>query len=207
MLLSDSGKIYVGRAEETEAHVAEALRLSPRDTMAYTWMTIASLAKLHLGSWEQAVAWCRRAIEANRNNPQTYFNLAAAPAQLGRLDEARSAVKAGLGLTPIYSVSHARAARRAVSDDPNVSGRPLELHSRRHAQSRGPRSNDTAAPLLPRCDFLPSGRRLVGYSRLMGEDEAGTARAVREHREAARPILPSPTTAAVSSRQLAMVCW
>ena len=30
---------------------------------------------------------------------------------------------------------------------------------------------------------------VVGYSRLMGEDEAGTARAVREHREAARPII------------------
>src|SRR5271163_1298380 len=29
----------------------------------------------------------------------------------------------------------------------------------------------------------------VGYSRLMGEDEAGTARAVREHRQAARPIV------------------
>ena len=30
---------------------------------------------------------------------------------------------------------------------------------------------------------------VVGYSRLMGEDEAGTAQAVREHREAARPIV------------------
>jgi class 3 adenylate cyclase len=30
---------------------------------------------------------------------------------------------------------------------------------------------------------------VVGYSRLMGEDESGTARAVREHREAARPIV------------------
>jgi adenylate cyclase len=30
---------------------------------------------------------------------------------------------------------------------------------------------------------------VAGYSRLMGEDEAGTARAVREHREAARPIV------------------
>ncbi len=29
---------------------------------------------------------------------------------------------------------------------------------------------------------------VVGYSRLMGEDESGTARAVREHREAAHPI-------------------
>jgi TolB-like protein len=30
---------------------------------------------------------------------------------------------------------------------------------------------------------------VVGYSRLMGEDEVGTARAVGEHREAARPIV------------------
>jgi len=30
---------------------------------------------------------------------------------------------------------------------------------------------------------------VAGYSRLMGEDETGTARAVREHREAARPIV------------------
>jgi TolB-like protein/class 3 adenylate cyclase len=30
---------------------------------------------------------------------------------------------------------------------------------------------------------------VVGYSRLMGEDEAGTAHSVREHRDAARPIV------------------
>ncbi len=30
---------------------------------------------------------------------------------------------------------------------------------------------------------------VVGYSRLMGEDEAGTANAVREHREAATPLV------------------
>src|SRR5579863_5948533 len=30
---------------------------------------------------------------------------------------------------------------------------------------------------------------VVGYSRLMGEDEAGTAQAVRDHREAARPLV------------------
>src|SRR6202789_1964713 len=30
---------------------------------------------------------------------------------------------------------------------------------------------------------------VVGYSRLMGDDEAGTALAVREHRDAARPIV------------------
>jgi tetratricopeptide (TPR) repeat protein len=112
------GKIHIGRAEETEAHVAEALRLSPRDTSAYMWMNIAAQAKLHIGSWEQAVAWCRQAIEANRNHPIVYFHLAAALAHLGRLDEARSAVKAGLVLDPAFSISRVRAARIARADDP-----------------------------------------------------------------------------------------
>ena len=112
------GKIYIGRAEETEAHIVEALRLSPRDTLAYIWMTDAGLAKLHLGSWEQAAAWYRRAIEANRNFPIGYFQLAAALVQLGRLDEARSAAKAGLALDPSFAVSRIRAVWTAISDDP-----------------------------------------------------------------------------------------
>ncbi len=177
------GKIFIGRAEEAEAHIAEALRLSPRDTMAYTWMTIAGLAKLHLGSYEQAVAWFRRAIEANRNNPHPHFDLAAALAQLGRLDEAHSAVKAGLALNPTFTISRARAAWTAMSDDPTYLAE-LEPHPRRHAQGRSPRTMTAARRLAA---ILAAD--VVGYSRLMGEDEAGTARAVREHRDAARPIV------------------
>ena len=116
------GKIFIGRAEETEAHVAEALRLSPRDTMAYIWMLHAGMAKNHLGSWEQAAAWFRRAIEANRNYPHPHFTLAAALAQLGRLDEARSAVKAGLALNPTFTISRARAALDGEERRPDVSG-------------------------------------------------------------------------------------
>ena len=112
------GNIFIGRAEETEAQIVEALRLSPRDTMAYIWMTNGGLAKLHLGSYEQAVAWFRRAIEANRNSPPTYFWLAAALTQLGRLDEAQSAVKAGLALNPAFTISRTRAAWTAMSDNP-----------------------------------------------------------------------------------------
>ncbi len=39
------GKIFVGRAEDTEGHIGEAFRLSPRDTMAYIWATYAGAAK------------------------------------------------------------------------------------------------------------------------------------------------------------------
>jgi adenylate cyclase len=31
---------------------------------------------------------------------------------------------------------------------------------------------------------------VAGYSRLMGEDKAGTALAVREHRDAVQPLTP-----------------
>jgi tetratricopeptide (TPR) repeat protein len=81
-------------------------------------MTTAGAANNHLGSWDQAVGWCRRAIEANRNYPPAYFHLAAALALIGRQDEARSAVKAGLALNPAFSISRARAARTARSDNP-----------------------------------------------------------------------------------------
>ena len=111
------GKIYIGRAEETEAHVLEALRLSPRDSVAFGWMNTAGTAKLYLGNWEQAVAWFHRSIEANRSYPGAYFGLASGLAQLARLDEADSAVKAGLALYPNFSMSRARTAWTGIGDD------------------------------------------------------------------------------------------
>ena len=44
--------------------------------------------------------------------------MSAALAQLGRLDEARSAVKAGLALNPTFAISRFRANLAARCDDP-----------------------------------------------------------------------------------------
>jgi hypothetical protein len=38
-------KFHLGRAEETEAHINEAIRLSPRDIFAYRWFLVVGLAK------------------------------------------------------------------------------------------------------------------------------------------------------------------
>ena len=93
-------KIFIGRAGETEAHVNEALRLSPHDGRAWLWMLFAGAAKVHLGANEEAVAWLRRSIEINRTFPLAHFFLAAALANLGKLDEARAETQAGLALNP-----------------------------------------------------------------------------------------------------------
>jgi TolB-like protein/class 3 adenylate cyclase/tetratricopeptide (TPR) repeat protein len=104
------GKIQLGRAGETEAHVKEALRLSPRDVAAYLFFLYAGLAKLWLGENEEAVGWLRRSIEANRNNPMSHFLLASALALLGRLSEARSEINTGLLINPTFTIARIRAA-------------------------------------------------------------------------------------------------
>ena len=110
-----NGKIQLGQAEDTEAHIQEALRLSPRDTYAYLWFFIAAAAKLRLGREEEAVAWLRRSVEANPSFPGSHFLLAAALARLGRLPEASSEAQAGLAISPTFTISRYRAS--APSDD------------------------------------------------------------------------------------------
>jgi TolB-like protein/class 3 adenylate cyclase len=102
--LMGMGKIFSGRPEETERHVKEAFRLSPRDDFSFHWMLVAGAAKLHLGADEEAVAWLGRSIESNRNWPLAHFFLAAALANLGRLKEARVVAQAGLAIDPTFTI-------------------------------------------------------------------------------------------------------
>ena len=108
---------FIGRGEETETHIQEAFRLSPRDTNAYLWIAITGLAKIYLSSDEDAVPRFRRAIETNRNFPLAHFCLAAALAHLGQLAEARSAVQAGLALDPTFTISRFRNS--IATDNPS----------------------------------------------------------------------------------------
>jgi TolB-like protein/class 3 adenylate cyclase/Flp pilus assembly protein TadD len=115
-------KLFLGRGEETEPHVNEALRLSPRDTFAPEWLVYVGLAKVQLGADAEAVSWMRRGLDANRNQSLAHFQLAAAVARLGKLDEGRAAVKSGLALDPRFTILRFRAD--APSDNPSyVAGR------------------------------------------------------------------------------------
>jgi tetratricopeptide (TPR) repeat protein len=71
-------KFYMGCGADTELHVSEALRLSPRDISAFRWMNTAGFAKLQIAADAEAAAWFARGIEANRNFPNLHFGYATA---------------------------------------------------------------------------------------------------------------------------------
>jgi TolB-like protein/Flp pilus assembly protein TadD len=109
-------KYFTGRAEETEAHIQDALKLSPRDSSIYHWQALAGIAKVFLGKDDEAVPQLRRAIEINRNFQPAHFYLAVALAGLGRLDEGRAAAKEGLSIDPTFTIRRYRGD--APSDNP-----------------------------------------------------------------------------------------
>jgi TolB-like protein len=126
------GKIALGRVEETEAHIHEALRLSPRDPEAFVWATFAGIAKLYLRKDEEGLAWLRRSVEFNPNYSLARFLLAATLALCGNLDEARNAAAAGLTLDPSFTIRKFRSS--AASEDPDyLAGRERAIEGMRKA--------------------------------------------------------------------------
>ena len=63
--LIGKAKSLMGRSEETEAHINEALRLCPRHHFAHYTLLIAGAAKLQLSADVEAVDWLQRSIETN----------------------------------------------------------------------------------------------------------------------------------------------
>ena len=131
-------KVFLGRGAETEPHINEALRLSPRDALAPRWMVWVGLAKAQLGADAEAVVWMRRGLDANRNYSVTHFDLAAVLARLGKLDEARAAVNAGLALDPRFTIRRYRDVTYANSDNPTYrAGRERLIEGMRLAGGSG----------------------------------------------------------------------
>jgi TolB-like protein/class 3 adenylate cyclase/Tfp pilus assembly protein PilF len=125
-------KLFDGHPEETEGHALEALRISPHDTEAGVWVAYIALAKLYLGDNEEALGLFRRAKELNPNYATGRSNMAAALVELGRLDEARAEVQAGLALNPGFTIRRYRAG--AQSDNPTfLKGRERIIEDLRKA--------------------------------------------------------------------------
>jgi TolB-like protein/tetratricopeptide (TPR) repeat protein len=166
-------KILLGRAEETEQHIAQAFRLSPRDTYAYAWYHIAGDAKLVLGRFHEAVAWLRRAVEVDRTYPIALFSLAAALAHQGRLDEARATAAQGLAIIPTFTIRRYRNAtlsdhpifriyRERIIEGLRRAGVPEDESALAEAEPVLPSvSSPVASPVLSEADFVTALRKAL----------------------------------------------
>jgi TolB-like protein/class 3 adenylate cyclase len=117
-------KYLVGKGEETESHVEEALRLSPLDSFAYLWMLFAGVAKIQADQYDAAATWLRRSIEINTNSPWAHLHLGIALYLTGSLAEAKAEISTGLQLDPSFTTDRYRSF--ALSDD----GRYLAIRER-----------------------------------------------------------------------------
>ena len=77
-------KVLLGRAEEAEADLTNAIRLSPRDPALDRWYGLLGIADLFLGRLEPALDRLRKSVEMNPHVALSQFFLAAASALSGR---------------------------------------------------------------------------------------------------------------------------
>jgi TolB-like protein/class 3 adenylate cyclase len=112
---ADAGfiKVLLGRAEEAEADLNNAIRLSPRDPGLDRWIGLLGIADLFLGRLGPAMNRLRKSVEMNPNLALPQFFLAAASALSGHAAEACEARNAGLRLDPNFTVSRFRNEPRS----------------------------------------------------------------------------------------------
>jgi tetratricopeptide (TPR) repeat protein len=109
--------MFLGRPEELEPHLHEALRLNPRNVFVFMTYAYIGYAKLYLGEYQEAVTWLRRSVQSNPNSAPTHLSIAAAHALLGHTAEASAALEAALSLAPNWTLSRARSEHYAFSSN------------------------------------------------------------------------------------------
>jgi adenylate cyclase len=98
-------KMYLGRGEEGVADIETALRLSPNDKIAPTWLSRLCYLHTKLANWEAGIEWCEKAIAAGTPEKSWVLGqLAGAHAWLGHDQEAKEAVARLHDLDPHFTV-------------------------------------------------------------------------------------------------------
>ena len=109
-------KVFLGRPRETRPHVAEAMRLSPRDPLLFLWHFFNGVADIHLGRVVHALESLRKSVEINPNWGLSQFALAGALALAGLLADAAEVCTVARRVAPNFTIAKYRA--EAVSDNP-----------------------------------------------------------------------------------------
>jgi len=111
---------FLGRYDEAIARFEKAITLSTNDPQRWAFYTYGALALIFQGEFERANEWADRAAEIPNRQYLTLAHKAVALAGLGRIDEARRALKATLAEQPAFSISFARRKLYFVRDEEQV---------------------------------------------------------------------------------------
>jgi TolB-like protein/tetratricopeptide (TPR) repeat protein len=109
-------KFSLGRAGDTHTHVAEAMRLSPRDPFLFHWHFFIGVAEVYLGRVVHGIESLRKSVEINPNWGLAQFVLAGGLALAGLLAEAAEVRAVAQRFVPNFSIARFRAG--AASDNP-----------------------------------------------------------------------------------------
>ncbi len=98
-------RCLLGEPDAAIESAERAIRLSPLDPSMWVPHGLIANAKLQLGDYETAVSFARKSIRLHRYNLPVHHALIASYAQLGRLDEAREALRQLHELEPDLTLS------------------------------------------------------------------------------------------------------
>src|SRR5262249_1544810 len=91
---------YLGDCDMAVALGERSMRLSPHDPLASHNMVAFALAHFMVGHYEEAAAWCDRAIQMQSNISPAFRMKAASFGLLGKVAEGQEAVERLLALNP-----------------------------------------------------------------------------------------------------------
>jgi adenylate cyclase len=98
-------RIYRGEPSDAIRYFEQSMRLSPRDPFRYVCYAGAAWACALADRNEEAVGWATKAMRDNPNFAGSFRYLAFAYVQLGRLEEARAAMRRMMQLDPALTVA------------------------------------------------------------------------------------------------------
>jgi len=107
--------VYAGRFAEGARYADRALRLSPRDPLAFHTYYVYGFKALHEGRYDEAATSFAKVVQITGGAPHAVFAQAAALALAGSAKEGRAIVKAHLDWTP--SVTARKFAQTGLTRD------------------------------------------------------------------------------------------
>jgi len=96
---------FLGRGEEAKQRVRNAIRLSPFDKQAFTFLTTDATASFVLGRYEEAIELYEKARRSNPRYKAAWRMLIASLALVGRVEEARSEAAAFMEYDTAFRIS------------------------------------------------------------------------------------------------------